>query len=81
MILKLLMEPDARERLPDPPVMARALLPALFGARSPPALMVVPVIVPLPERVAPLWTVRPEDGAIDPSTRKVPPPPTVLLPV
>ena len=78
---KLLIDPDVRVRVPEPPVIARGLLPALFGARIPPALMVVPGIEPLPERVAPLLTVSPEDGAIDPSTRKVPDPPTVLLPV
>ena len=78
---KLLMEPDVRLRLPEPPVMARGLLPALFGARMPPALMVVAVTVPLPESVAPLLITSPEDGAMDPSTLKVAVSPTLVLPV
>ena len=81
MIEKLLTDPDARVRVPDPPVIARAQVPALFGAKIPPALMVVPVIEPLPDRVAPPLTVSPEDGATDPSTRRVAVPPTVVLPV
>ena len=80
LIEKVLMEPAAKLRVPEPPVMIRALLPALFGARIPPALMVVPVIEPLPERVAPLLTVSPEDGAIDPCICRVPPL-TVVEPV
>ena len=81
MMEKLLMEPDARARLPEAPDIARALLPALFGAKMPPALMVVDVIVPLPESVAPLLITSPEDGAMEPSTRRVAAPPTVVLPV
>jgi hypothetical protein len=43
--------------------------------------MVVPVIVPLPESVAPFVITSPEEGAMEPSTRRLAVPPTVVLPV
>ena len=81
MIEKLMIEAELRLRVPEPPDIDRTLLPALLGARMPPALMVVPVIVPLPESVAPFVMTSPEEGAMEPSTRRVAVPPTVVLPV
>ena len=78
---KLLVEPVARLRLPEPPVTRRALPPALVGARIAPEPMLVAGSVPLPARVAPLVTVRAEDGAMDPSTRRVEGPPRLVEPV
>ena len=78
---KLLVEPLAKLRLPEPPAMLRALLPALAGARMAPEATLVAGRVPLPERVAPLVTVKAEEGAIDPSKRRLVLPPTLVEPV